>query len=378
MYYICINKNTMKRLDANIVKLIDEMVKDGYINKSDHPTYDLHIYKYTPQTQFTQTWNEATLMCRGLILDSEYNVVEWPMRKFFNFEELGEDEKKRILSSDYQVSEKVDGSLGILLHYNGEYFMSTQGSFVSDQAIWATKLINEKYIDAVKQLDTDHYTYLFEIVYPDNKIVVDYGDFADIVFLAKIDKETGEDLLMSDNIEKEMSAFKIAKQYEEFENAEISRLKDLDWENKEGFVLHSVNGRVKVKFANYVELHRIMSNMTDKTVWEAMRDGNEAEMKETLPEEFLPWFDNTVEKFRQKANAIKERVVAEYAQVCNVLGENFSRKDFALYVLANFKENSGYLFLMLNNNGKVEEKLETAIFNSLKPVGDENEKATKL
>ena len=35
-------------------------------------------------------------------------------------------------------------------------------------------------------------TYLFEIIYPENRIVVDYGDYKGLVLIDVIDNETGK------------------------------------------------------------------------------------------------------------------------------------------------------------------------------------------
>ena len=62
-----------------------------------------------------------------------------------------------------QVFEKLDGSLGILFHYAGEWHLATQGSFYSDVAIYAQKILarNETY----KDVFSEKFTFLFEIIY---------------------------------------------------------------------------------------------------------------------------------------------------------------------------------------------------------------------
>ena len=113
---------------------LQKLISDGYVNVQKHPKYDLLIYNYSHKCQFDQKWNEITKLCRGLILDKDYNIITRPFTKFFNYEEL-DSNFIPWASSDYvYVQEKIDGSLGILFYYN-EWILATRGSFTSDQAI---------------------------------------------------------------------------------------------------------------------------------------------------------------------------------------------------------------------------------------------------
>jgi hypothetical protein len=65
----------------------------------------------------------------------------------------------------------MDGSLGILFYYEDEWIMATRGSFTSDQAIKGLEIVKNNYfLDAFLR----EYAYLVEIIYPENRIVVDY------------------------------------------------------------------------------------------------------------------------------------------------------------------------------------------------------------
>ena len=56
-----------------------------------HPEADLFIYNYTRNAEYNKVWNEVTLQTRGLILDSEMNIVALPLRKIFNDFETKEE-----------------------------------------------------------------------------------------------------------------------------------------------------------------------------------------------------------------------------------------------------------------------------------------------
>ena len=348
----------MTKLDKNITDLIEQMVIEGFISKRKHPKYDLYIYKYTAKAASMRMWNEATMLCRGLVLDSEYNVIAWPMRKFFNFEELEFEDAMKIFSAKHQVFEKVDGSLGILIKYNDEYFIASQGSFESKQAVWATKLLNEKYLDKVKTLNTDDFTYLFEIVYPNNRIVVDYGDFEDLIFLAIVDKKTGVDIMLPDFIEEEMKPFPCATRYKEYENVDPMEMKNLNWKNKEGFVIHSKEGRLKLKFENYIDLHRNVCGLNSKRVCELLIQ--DCKNKETNPlhdvlklyrkdlsEELQIWFDKKVRELKMEMMKKLILLMRELGAIEKSLPAGYSQKEFAAEVFKRVKkEDTGFVFAL--------------------------------
>jgi len=149
-----------------------EREAQGLITARAHPSEDLIIWNYTPQCQYAGAWDEVTLQARGLITKSDGTIVARAFRKFFNYEQHHGD----LPLEPFKVTEKLDGSLGILFFINDTPQIATRGSFTSDQALRATKILHERYKDFFPHLlATSHYTYLFEIVYPGNRVVVDYG-----------------------------------------------------------------------------------------------------------------------------------------------------------------------------------------------------------
>ncbi len=63
------------------------LIEEGYVMVNTHPELPLMILNYTRKAQFEKYWNEYTLLCRGLIIDQDYNVIAMPFKKFFNYEE---------------------------------------------------------------------------------------------------------------------------------------------------------------------------------------------------------------------------------------------------------------------------------------------------
>ena len=173
----------LTKLTDHQITQIKKYIKYGYIVSRPNKEETLLILNYTNKCQFDRLWDEITMICRGLIVDNDWNIIARPFTKFFNLGELTE----ALPYKKFNVYEKLDGSLGILYWINNIPFIATRGSFESEQAIKGTEMLFKYQLDILDK----NYTYLFEIIYPDNKIVVDYGTEEKLVLLAKIHTETG-------------------------------------------------------------------------------------------------------------------------------------------------------------------------------------------
>lgn len=348
----------MKLNKEEILKLVD----DGYILMNKHPEEDLFILNYSKTAQFEQFWNEYTLSCRGLVIDSDFNIVARPFKKFFNLEEHEDSDIPKGMK--FEAYEKMDGSLGIAFNYNGSWRMATRGSFTSDQAIKAAEMINDSvdYVHGVAMFDPN-YTYLFEIIYPENRIVVDYGKEEKLVLLGVINTETGEEMSWKDMVNKYGAFFEVVKRHNGLEDYDqLYNLKELERENSEGFVLRFDNGfRLKVKFSEYVRLHKILTNVSNKSIWDALRNGTGLdEIIEGVPDEFYDWLKETKRDFENKYMEIENEALKMFWKIYYVYGKK-ERKDFALAV-KNHKL-SGILFILFNGNDNYSEQ----IWKMLKP-----------
>lgn len=321
------------------IDLINEMVAAGYINVQKHPFADLYIYNYSKQATFDNMWNEATNQCRGIICDADMNIVARPFEKFYNYEELI-GKGVEIPNLPFEVFDKLDGSLGIMYFVEGVPYIATRGSFTSTQAEHANQVLNNKYSDKFDALDRTK-TYLFEIIYPDHDscLVVDYGDTDDIFLIAVIDTETGEEYSTDDY----KHIFNIATRYDGI--TDYLKVREIfSGENKEGFVIKFANNfRMKLKFEEYFRLHALMSNISDKSVLEAMMNGTVEDTLNTLKEfseEKQIYYNSVVDKYTKKFNEIVDtckaefrngfesrREAAEYYKTCTYPGIMFMMMD---------------------------------------------------
>jgi RNA ligase len=129
---------------------------DGWLLSQNHPTLPLIIWNYSQTTQYENYWDKITLSCRGLVTDDKGNIVARGFSKFFNIEE-----EKYTPTENFEVWEKMDGSLLLVFWYEGQWITATRGSFTSDQAIKGAELLKKYNTDIMFR----HLTYCFEIIY---------------------------------------------------------------------------------------------------------------------------------------------------------------------------------------------------------------------
>jgi RNA ligase len=324
---------------------LQALVGEGWLSCQRHPDADLWIYNYTRKTQYEGHWTAETLVCRGLILNEAGVVVARPFSKFFNYPS---PQVPSIPAEPFVVTEKIDGSLGILYYLDGQPHIATRGSFTSRQAIEGTAILREQEIERV-----DGETPLFEIVYPANRIVVDYKQRRELTLLAAISNETGTD--------RPLPRYS-GPVVEHHEHTDIDRLAAMEEENREGFVVAFASGlRVKIKFAEYARLHKIVTEISARMIWESMRDGDDIDrLLPGLPQDVYRWIVATRASITQAFEEEVQRTVTTF----QARPETSDRKALAQYFLAS-DANPAVLFRMLDSR-----PFDDLIWKNIRPAAE--------
>lgn len=295
---------------------LESLVEAGYVTRRKHPSQDLYILNYTPKTQYEGLWNETTLSCRGLVVDGRNRIRARCFNKFFNYEEV-RGEVARREEMGFKTFEKVDGSLGILYWVDGVPAIATRGSFTSDQALRGTAILRSRYKGA--NLDPS-LTYLFEIIYPENRICVDYGSKEDLVLLSVFHTESGEELEPSEG------PFPVARAFDL--GSDFDGIKSLNLRNREGFVVRFDDGyRFKVKFEDYVALHAAIFSVSTRSVWNSLKNGLSL-VYDVLPDEVYDWVSGVESSLKKEYAAIEYRAMEIFGSI-----NHLSRKEFASVAL---------------------------------------------
>jgi RNA ligase len=315
----------------------------GNIRVVEHNNMLLFSYKRDAE------WNDIEIVCRGLIIEKDTGrIIARPFDKFFNWLERGRKGTGHITA----VHEKMDGSLGIVYRdpTDKKIKVATRGNFESDQALWATKYLNDNY--EVEELPVDTHTLMVEIIYPDNRIVVDYGRQEKLVLLAVRHMLTGNYIATFPSLQFNATkwGFELPANYSFGSLIEIIEATGkTEFQDIEGWVIEMSDGsRWKFKTDQYVELHRIISSLTPKNILKKLQQ----------PEELAKLIGKLPEPYATQTAEIALGLVAQYAVLrANIFSiydtrpgkTHKSRKKFAKWVIKNHAKYSAALFDLYDN-----------------------------
>lgn len=331
---------------------------DGYIREQNHPDFpELRILNYTEKAQFERAWNATIKTCRGLIYNADtFEVLARPFQKIHNWDEP-EAPGIEWDAPLFNYSNKFDGSLGIMYRLpDGRPALATRGSFASEQAIHGTETLRASGMMYVYDEWIDSgYTPLFEIIYPENRIVLDYGQQDVVVHLGKVHIETGKYLPAGPS---QPLSFR-------------DIVTDLSRPNKEGWVAWLSDSKaVKIKQPDYVELHRVVTGLNRKSVWKAMQDGPDAfdTWAAVLPDELWDWvLEVRAELYAAYAERVREidDLYVRVLESVDAIGDN-DRKVFAAEAKRIAGKDVSYMFTILDGKD-----IQTKVWAELEPRGDE-------
>lgn len=327
----------------------DEYVKKGLIRSQTYK--GMTIYQYTEFTQFESLWSNCTLNARGIVFDDDGVLVQRCIPKFFNHDEPDGIKVEKLMRKEQIgiVQEKLDGSLiKITKDQKHGLVITSKASFESDQAKMAKEIVDENNYDF-----KEGWTYHFELIHPDNQIVLNYGDERKLVLLAIIDNKTGKDI----NIYSDEFKFEKPKLYD------YKTLLDINAINKdglhEGVVVSYGSYRLKYKTDEYIRLHRIVTEFTPKRVWEALSSGQRID-RMNIPEEFIKWLDDTEKELLQKHDELLNKINQTLADTASM-----TNKEIALSDDEEIKEVREYIFAV--RSGK---DVKAKVWKAIKPKGD--------
>lgn len=305
---------------------LNQYIDNGLIMANKHPEYDIWILNYTPKTQAGGLWDDYTLLCRGLIINKDGNILARPFKKFKNLEEHNSSDID--MTQPFEIFEKLDGSLILLFYYEEimQWIIASRGSFISEQAQIAKKQFNIRIFNKLNKKNT----YLFETIYPKNRIVVNYFGINDIFLLTVIETKTGKELTYDGIVRTYSKFFNVVKKLKNITINDLLELKEYEEDNKEGFVVRFKNGfRIKIKFNEYVRLHGILTNVSNITVWEYLKNNyNFNALLERVPDEFNGWLKRTIIIIKKDFNEIEREAIKEFIKIYHI-NEIVERKKFA-------------------------------------------------
>lgn len=344
--------------DVLDVANLEKMVAEGFIRATRGE--GMTLYNYTERAQYGHVWNPETLACRGLVVRDDGNIQSRPFGKFFNLSEHDSPYVADLPIESFDVFEKLDGSLIVISTApDGSLVVTSRGSFTSEHAMAARRIWDERYGHCfIPQGET----WCFELIAPWNRIVVDYGGREDLVLLARIHNATGLDACGREMFVPTDWGIPEVRRFDGLSDFDAIRAKMATLgDDQEGYVLRFESGvRAKAKGAEYVRLHRIVTGVSARTIWECLAAGQPLdEMLQRVPDEFYKWVRKTADDLLDAYAAIERACLEEYGQVAYLL----TRKEQAM-ALQSF-EHKAVVFAMLDDKDH-----DDRIWRTLKPAAD--------
>lgn len=346
-------------------ELLDAAIAAGFIERFRHPNLPLTLFNYTERVQYEGKWDAASLACRGLIVHDDQTVVARPWPKFFEYKPVGGQHGPVDLDAPAEVLDKLDGSLGILYRAGDQWAVATRGSFTGMQATHATDLYRDRYADLWSP-DPD-VTYLFEIVYPDNRVVLDYGDTDDLILLGASRIADGSAIPLE-----AITHWPGRRADTKPATSLRAALALPPQENAEGTVVTILGTglKLKVKQRDYVLRHRMVTGMSVLAVWEYLASGRGIDGLITsghLPDELHDWARETIGELDKRYQALRSAAVDAHTDIMARLSPTHSRKDYAAET-AKYPQLRGFLFSLADGR---DDKFDAALWKAIRPDGNE-------
>lgn len=332
----------------------------GLVTIQHHKEFPLDIYAYGREAVFGNVWDEVTSKCRGIIVHRHTGeVIARPFEKFHNYGSIhAANTFNPVVEADFKTQpaiwEKMDGFMCTLYTWDGVDYIASKGSFHSIHAKWATKWYRDNV--GLRGTFPEGYTPVFEGLHPDLRIVVDYKERTELVLLALIHIETGAELTPPSlstwaaiNGVSTPKAFMKTWQEARLDNEHDAEGYVLTWYDPLG---QKPPKRLKMKFVDYLRLHRMVCGVSPKAVWEALAS-NSNEIKEWLDKNNnTPWFEAFIGKWVTALQADYDRRYAGASKIYTDAATKLMwapRKDYALEFAKAPKEFQSAAFKLLDN-----------------------------
>ena len=281
----------------------------------------MFVLKYTKKVFYKGLWNQYLEECRGTIVDEDFNVIQRPFTKIYNY---GVEKQAPVLSDDTEITafEKINGFMVAVTWHKGNLLVSTTGSVESPFVDMAMEYINqvEDGMETMCEFYKD-FTWLFECCHPNDPHIIQQEP--GLYLLGCRRKSWGpESLVVLDecatlgyveafNTYRGVNVVKAPKMF----RTTVGELKKMVKSVRhEGFVFYTASGvAAKIKSPYYLMAKWVARNPNTDKLMDLKND-----IKERIEEEFYPLVDKIRENI-EEYTALDEQ--SRLAWVRKQLGE---------------------------------------------------------
>jgi len=358
-------------IDISKIDLNSFNLKEGIINNNQ-------VILINPK-DFDCKWDKYNLNLRSLVIDKNGKILSHSLKKFFNYLEKPDLYPNPDKAKDGILVDKIDGSLCVCDWIDG-FSCRTRGtlSYKTLENAPDFDYVLKKYpnLENIVRANPD-YTYLLEIVTPNQKIVLDYGSEPDLFYLGCIHKDTGlytPFFADTDNMVKQIGC-KIPEIYNLKGNLLEIYNQIKEWRGKEGGVLVFNDNRnmVKLKCTEYLNLHKFKSYATlENTIDLFFEYGRpsfndfQIRLKQNFDEDcaslVLGFCSVIVDAFKEV-----NKIIEGFQNFIDKR-KDYSRKDLAMDVLKSYGDTNraSFVFTLKDKSALGDEPLKKLLWQILK------------
>ena len=314
-----------------------------------HEFEDLVLFRYNlmdTDAEFWQKYNQMYRECRSVVIDKKKCcLVLTPFRKFFNLNETEETQLRfiqdRIANArSIEFSEKMDGSMQSARFYDGRIILAGTQSMNKDESFRVAigySLLGENYKKMLKE--NPDYTFIFELICKEDRHVVKYDDSQRGLYLIGIrDVLTGKESSYAE-------VLAMAQNYNVLHTTVVDKtldqaLNELDSKRSdeaEGFVINIDGYKIKLKFNDYLNVHRMLGKITSTNVIiRAVEDGSWDDLLSKIPEAYQTDAIIVADNVKKFVREMSKAIDAMYKKVCIEITEQYgeiNQKLLAMHVL---------------------------------------------
>lgn len=288
--------------------------------------------------------------CRSLVIDVVNDcIILAPYKKFFNIGEVEETSLENVrarinTAKCIEFSNKLDGSMQSATWYNGEIVMA--GNQMPDPELsWRLadgyRMINSN--PGYKEMLQTHptCTFIFEYISLRDAHVVKYTKDQEGLYLIGVRRvKTGKELPYNCVIAlAEFYNIPTTEIYDKTLDKVISELDDKKSDEAEGFVINIDDYRVKLKYNDYVHIHKALSKLSSiNLIIRSIADNQYDDLLAKLPAAYR----NNVKKV---ASMVVKYINQEESKIREYYNKapKSNNRDFMIWITNNVpKEYQGY------------------------------------
>ena len=339
------NYKTFKdMLKPLIFKEYNNMLLVRYGNAYDY------INENTTIDDFWNKYDGLYKECRSVVIDTNTSeVIMLPMNKFFNINELQETSYDNILNKlsiaknnnlTIEYSDKLDGSMICARYYNGEYLLTSSQALNPDNS-WRLQDAYTMLTDNYKKMlyDNPNRTFIFEYISLKDQHVVKYTKEQEGLYLIG-ERDVLTSYTYSYDWLKIMANkynIKTTVLFNTDINYIMSHLNEKSSDQAEGFVINIDGYYIKLKYNDYVTMHKTLSSMVSPNyIIKAIADENFDDFISKVPSSYKENVQLIADKVFKYIQYKNEQINMNYLYIKNKMSiekKDFTnRKEFIQYI----------------------------------------------